>query len=41
VQLEGIVAFNKVNNSKITNHGGDVADVLGKQQVREAFKKVS
>ena len=41
MQLEGIVAFNKVNNSKITKHGGDVEAVLGKKQVRETFKKVS
>ena len=41
MQLEGIVAFNKVNNSKITNCGGDVEAVLGKKQVSEAFKKVS
>ena len=30
-----------MNNSKITNHGGDVEAVLGKKQICEAFKKVS
>ena len=41
MQLEGIVAFNKVNNSKITKHGGDVEAVLGKKQAHKAFKKAS
>ena len=36
-----LIGFNEVNNSKRTNHGGDVEDVLGKKQAHKAFKKAS
>ena len=34
-----LIDFNKVNNSKRPDHGGDVEAVLGKKQVRKAVKK--
>ena len=36
-----LIDFNKVNNSKRPDHGGDVKAVLGKKQVCKAFKKAS
>ena len=36
-----LIDFNKVNNSKQPDHGGDVKPVLGKKQVCKAFKKAS
>ena len=36
-----LIGFKEVNNSKRTNHGGDVEDVLGKKQAHKAFKKAS
>ena len=36
-----LIDFNKVNNSKQPDHGGDVKAVLGQKQVRKAFKKAS
>ena len=36
-----LIDFNKVNNSKRPDHGGDVKAVLGQKQVCKAFKKAS
>ena len=36
-----LLGFNKVNNSKQTDHGGDVEAVLGRKQALKAFKKAS
>ena len=36
-----LTGFNKVNNSKQPDHGGDVKAVLEEKQVHKAFKKAS
>ena len=36
-----LIGFNKVNNSKRPDHGGDVKTVLEEKQVRKAFKKAN
>ena len=36
-----LIGFNKVNNSKRPDHGGDVKAVLEEKQVCKAFKKTS